>query len=348
LKQENLLRSDVEDSFKSYLSKTKDQIESEFSNLFSRIADLRLHEVIEYALLSRGKRLRPLMVILSAQSVEGNQEEVMTLALAIELLHTATLVHDDILDQDEFRRDVPAVHEKWSVNDAILAGDAMISLAINLAADYGRDIMKIAAETGLALCDGEFMDVSIKSIKTSENEYLEKTKKKSASLFKAATQCGAIAAGGSDLEVKCLADYGEHFGMAYQLGDDLSDITSLGDGIPKDLRERRISLPLIHLYKSSNLAERKTLLNDLQILDRKDPVLKKIALDRILQNLGVKDSLGYCRKKINGYIDQSIADIQSLRDTSSKFHLIQMVESLRQMHGPSINQRVKNGMHGLA
>jgi len=144
-----------EEMFQSYVENTKQLVESELSNLVSRMGDLRLHGRIEYALLSHGKRLRPLMVILGAQSVGGNREDVISLALAIELLHTATLVHDDILDQDKFRRDIPAVHEKWSVNDAILVGDAMISLAINLTADYGRQILKITSETGLKLCDGE-------------------------------------------------------------------------------------------------------------------------------------------------------------------------------------------------
>jgi len=318
-----------EKTFRLYVESTKQLVESELSNFVSRIAYLRLHGRIEYALLSHGKRLRPLLGILSAQSVGGNREDVMSLALAVELLHTATLVHDDILDQDKFRRDVPAVHEKWSINDAILVGDALIALAINLAADYGREILKIASESGLALCDGEYMDVSTTSIEMSEKEYLEKIRKKSASLFKAATQCGAIAGGGSDLEVKCLADFGEHFGMAYQLSDDLSDITSLTDGIPKDLRKRRIGLPLIHLYKSSSLVERETLLSDLQILAREDRAVKKIALNRILQNLKTNGSLGYCMKKINEYVDQSIADIQPLRDTNFKFHLVQMAKSLR-------------------
>jgi len=318
-----------EKTFQSYVENTKQLVESELSNFISKIADFRIHGKVEYALLSHGKRLRPLMVILSAQSVGGNREDVMSLALAIELLHNATLVHDDVLDQDKFRRGVPAVHAKWSVNDAILVGDAMISLAINLAADYGREILKIASETGLALCDGEYLDVSTTSIEMAENEYLEKIRKKSASLFQAATCCGAIAGGGSDFEVKCLADFGEHFGMAYQLNDDLSDITSLKDGIPKDLRKRRISLPLIHLYKSSNLVEREKFLNDLQTLAREDCAVKKIALDRILQNLKSKGSLSYCTKKINEYIDQSIVDIQPLRDTEFKFHLIQMAKSLR-------------------
>ncbi|NIV43766.1 hypothetical protein GWN49_02605, partial [Candidatus Bathyarchaeota archaeon] len=186
--------------FRSYLDMTRQTVETELSNLTSRFGNLNLQEKINYALLSHGKRLRPLMVVLSAQSVGGNQEDVMSLALGIELLHTATLVHDDILDQDKFRRDLPAVHEKWSINDAILVGDALITLAINLIADYGSVILKIVSQAGLALCDGEYIDVSAVSTEMSEHEYFEKIGNKSASLFQAATWCGAIAGGGSDRE----------------------------------------------------------------------------------------------------------------------------------------------------
>jgi len=94
-------------------------------------------------------------------------------------------------------------------------------------------------------------------------------------------------------------------------------------------RKNRISLPLIHLYKSSSLVEREIVLNDLRILAGKDRTIKKVALDRILQNLKTKGSLDYCRKKINEYIDQSIMDIQSLKDTTFKFCLIQMAKLLR-------------------
>lgn len=310
--------------------KNKHRIELELSKLISEYSDLRLHELIEYAVLSHGKRLRPLMVILSAQSVGGVQEKVMNLALAVELLHTATLIHDDILDQDKFRRDAPTVHEKWSMNDAILAGDVMISLAINLLTDYGKKIMKIASETGLALCDGEFMDLSMSSINISEKEYLEKIRKKSASLFKAATQCGAIAGGATALEVKCLADFGEHLGMAYQLGDDILDITSGRDSIPKDLKERRISLPLIHLFNSSDFVEREQIHNDLKALETKDPSLKKRALDQILYNLKIKGSINYCKTKTNNFIEQAILDLHTLNDTSFKVHLIHMANLIKQ------------------
>ena len=112
----------------TYISETRSRIESELSNLCHGLLDLHLHPQIEYALMSNGKRLRPMLAILSAEAVEGNRDDVMSFALACELVHTASLVHDDIIDQDETRRGIPALHRKWSVNDAIIAGDALITL----------------------------------------------------------------------------------------------------------------------------------------------------------------------------------------------------------------------------
>lgn len=267
--------------------------------------DLKLHEKIKYVLLSCGKRLRPLIVILSTQSVGGNRDEVMPLALAIELLHAATLVHDDIIDEDEFRRGILAVQEKLSVNDAILVGDALISIAINLAADHGKEIVKILSDTSLSLCDGECMDLSIKLIKTSEKEYFKKISNKSASLFKASAKCGAIAGGGTDYQVKCLTHFGEHFGIAYQLSDDLSDLTCMKEDVPKDLTKRRISLPLIHLHSSKKQVEREILLNDLQSLARNDSGFENIVLKKVLLDLEINGSTSYCGKKIHEYINQS-------------------------------------------
>jgi geranylgeranyl pyrophosphate synthase len=333
LAQEYLIQPNLQSSFGIYLSKNKCLIELELSKLISKYSHLRLHELIEYAVSSHGKRLRPLMVIMSAQSVGGNKEKVMNLALAVELLHTATLIHDDILDQDKFRRDALTVHEKWSINDAILAGDIMISLAINLIADYGKDVMKIASETGLALCDGEFMDLSMSSLKISEEDYLEKIRKKSASLFRTATQCGAIAGGGTDLEIKSLAAFGEHLGMAYQIGDDISDITTVEGNIPKDLKERRISLPLIHLFNSSNSVERELLQQHLQLLETEDNSLKKEAFHQISSNLKTKGSLNYCIMKTNNFIDQAIIDIQNLKDSNFKGHLVHMANLIKQNVG---------------
>jgi len=269
------------------------------------------------------------MTLLSAESVGGNRADVVSLALSFELLHTATLIHDDILDHEEFRRNSLSIHKKWSVNDAILVGDVMISLAVNLAADYGKSILKIISETGVTICDGEYMDISMNSIKMTEQEYVEKIRKKTALLFRASAQCGGIAGGGSPFEVKCLAGYGEKFGLAYQLRDDLSDIASLRTGISSDLQLQRISLPLIHLYTSSSSMERNLLLHDLEIMNKNHDFSRKQAFNRVLQSLLSKNSLKYCKVKIDEYVAGSIANIEPLKKVNPKSHLCRMVKLLR-------------------
>lgn len=189
MKQEYSLKGKAEHNFKSYVSRTQLQIESELKKFTSRLSERNLHPQIEYALLSEGKRLRPILAILSAETVGGNRNKVMPLALAFELMHTATLVHDDVIDQDETRRNKPALYRKWSVNDAILTGDALIALAVELASKYGEEILKTVARSALELCDGERMDIT-SSLKTAtEESYFKRIGEKSASLFRTSTYC---------------------------------------------------------------------------------------------------------------------------------------------------------------
>jgi geranylgeranyl pyrophosphate synthase len=308
---------------------TRQLINSELLNLVSSLSEVRLHPQIEYALLSKGKRLRPILVILSAQSVGGNQEEVMPLALAFELMHTATLVHDDIIDGDKMRRGIPALYRKWSVDDAILAGDAMIALAINLAADFGAKIIKTVSQSALELCDGEHMDTSLSLGTITEEEYFLKIKKKSASLFKATTYCGALAGKGSPIEVESLAAFGENFGIAYQLRDDLLDMTITGGFVPKDLKSGRVTLPLIYLYKVSDFVQREKLENDLQILMKGNRVVKNAAIERVSHSLKTAKAFTYCEQKINQYIKKSVDSLKPLKNTPFKTYLTQMTKLLK-------------------
>ena len=150
------------------------EIASETSKLISKIKGLRLGEKIVYALQTGGKRLRPMLVLLSGQSVGGKSQPLKKLALAIELLHNATLVHDDILDNDPCRRDAPAVHSKWGVRSAILVGDALASLSLNLSAEYDKEISELVSQACLSLCEGEYMDAVGVTNKVTEQYYFEK------------------------------------------------------------------------------------------------------------------------------------------------------------------------------
>ena len=322
------LHGDV-DGYQSYFEQVKRAIDSELSNLVPRISDLKLYKKIAYVLRTQGKRLRSTLLMLSGQSVDGEERPLRKLALSIELLHAATLVHDDILDQDRFRRNALSAYVKWSIRDAVLIGDMLAAISLNLAADYGEEILKIITQTGLLLCDGEYMDVEMAEEEMSETDYLEKIRKKSASLFKTATRCGAIAAAGSPLEIDCLAEFGENFGMAYQIKDDLSDIVSLKNDIPPDLREFRVTLPLVHAYEIAKKGATRALLQGLKSQKEVNSSEENVLLGRLYESLETSGSLRYCVSKINYYSQRATTSLKPLRDSVYKSYLIVMAQSLR-------------------
>jgi len=313
---------------RQYLSQIRRQIILELSNFVSKIAELRLLPQFQYTLLSSGKRLRPILVILSGQCVGGDKDKLMPLAIAFELVHTASLIHDDIIDGDELRRDVSTLHRKWSVEDAILAGDAMFALAIDLAANFGAEVMKVISQSALELCDGEYMDVHCSLKTATQQEYFLTIKKKAAALFRASAYSGALIGGGSPFEIESLSRYGENFGIAYQLKDDLLDLTSSIESIQEDLKILRITLPLIHLHEMSDLKRREQLETHLQSLFEREQNSSLTAVRRIKRMLRESGSITYCKERITEYVQRSIDSIMPLKENDFKSYLIEMAKSL--------------------
>jgi len=329
LKQEIAFEDHPRDAFKAYISKARSQIESELSKFVASLPELSLHPQIEYAVLSKGKRLRPLLVILSAESVGGNRKKAMPLALAFEFMHTATLVHDDIIDQDDTRRDRPAMHKKWSLNQALLAGDSLIALAVDLASAYGETIMKTVAKSALDLCDGENMDITFSPKMMTEESYFQKIRKKSASLFQAATYNGALAGGGTLAEVNSLSTFGENFGMAYQLKDDLLDLTNKNTSELKDLRRGRLTLPLIHSYSNCSPDERRHIDDGLQTFLNTDTATNTESTKQILEIIRKTGSREYCEKRVDEFLHQAVASISELEQPEYRTYLVEMVKALK-------------------
>ena len=329
MKQEYSLKNGKKYAFKSYISETKSLIDSELSKFVAKLSELNIHPQIEYSVLSKGKRLRPLLTILSAESVGGNRDKVMPLALAFELMHAATLVHDDIIDQDDTRRGKPSVHKKWSMNDAILTGDALIGLSVDLASSYGETILKTVAQSALELCDGEHMDITFSLKMATEEWYFKKIKKKSASLFRAAAYCGALAGRGAPLEVKSLSVFGENFGIAYQLKDDLLDLMQKENRILRDLEIGSIPLPLVHCYNKCKPREREQIENRLQTLMNRKGTIDNETAKQILRIIRQSGSIDYCEKKLDDHLNQAIVSISTLKDTEHKTYLAEMTRALK-------------------
>lgn len=314
-------------SLQSYLLDARQLIETGLKNLLDAMPYMKLRPLLEYALMTKGKRLRPILLILSAQSVGGNPKKILQLALSFELLHTATLVHDDIIDQDVSRRGDKTLYSQWSTNSAILAGDALIALATNLTADYGPQAVKILADVGLELCDGEFVDATLSLSKASEEEYFDKIRKKSASLFKGTACCGALASGGNTSEIEALAEFGEYFGMAYQVNDDLEDLLNKNQ-ISQDLKNGNVTLPLLFLYQHGDEISKKLLADNFG-----NKNITKTNAEKLRVKIEQIGAFSYCRNKVTEYSKLARLSLGGIRDSVFKDYLVQFFDYVNKTEG---------------
>ena len=217
----------------------------------------QLNKASAHLLAAGGKRLRPAVVLLAADAVKpGRSDEILHAALALEVTHTFTLVHDDIMDDDSLRRGVPTVHTKWDMPTGILAGDVLYARAFEhiCMANAGNDA-KVRAVTMLAkacdeICEGQHMDMSFEHrTDVTEGEYLEMVKKKTGVLYAAAAGIGAVLASGNGVQVKALYNFGLNTGVAFQIQDDLIDLLTPAEKSGKDqasdLREGKQTLLMI-------------------------------------------------------------------------------------------------------
>jgi len=321
---EETLKSYSKD-FQSYSDIAKELIDSELRTLLPAMAELKLQKQIEYALQTKGKRLRPTLVLLSGESVGGKRKDLRNLALAIELLHLASLVHDDILDEDLFRRNTFSVYAKWSVKDAILVGDLLASLSLSLCKGYKREILNAMIDTCMQLSDGEYSDIKLNGAELKEKAYIEKIGKKCASLFSAACECGALAANGSPGEIKALKLYGKNYGLAYQIRDDISDAQISASDLQPVANKFRATLPIIHAYESAT-SEKRARLRRLLSEKTQDNLRAFLDETRVYFENG---SLSYCANKVNDYVERAVASLAQLKDGIFKNHLIEMAEFLR-------------------
>ncbi|MEM2942303.1 MAG: polyprenyl synthetase family protein [Candidatus Bathyarchaeia archaeon] len=226
-----------------------------------------LYEASLHPILSGGKRVRPLLTLVSCESVGGDFRKALPEAIAIELIHTASLIHDDLIDQDLERRGSPTVHVKYGVDLATLAGDLLISKAMHILSSSPGKIREIVSQACVQMCEGECMDMIFKKHPeaVTEENYLEMAKKKTGALVRAAAMCGAIIGGGSNRQVEALSKYGEFVGLSLQLRDDVQEIliavAGCGAATTNRLLGEGSNLVLIHSFNSSDRPSRDSLRN---------------------------------------------------------------------------------------
>ena len=232
--------------FKSRTLHYQTRIEHAISDVLGRFSNSTFYEPLNYA-IQGGKRVRPLIVLLSYDGVgTGNPltDNPMPAAIAVELLHTESIIHDDIIDRDEVRRDKSALHQRFGVNPSILSADFVLGIILDIASQYpdsriGRELSKSV----LRMSEGEYSEFKIDSNggKISTEEYVSVISNKTASLFQTSARIGAMLAGAKLQTIDALSDFGLNLGIAYQMQDDLIDWNE-GDALEKALGAERTSL----------------------------------------------------------------------------------------------------------
>lgn len=218
-------------------------------------ADNKLQqEVLRYIGSRRGKQLRPLLTLLSAQICNPVTDKTLRSAVALELLHTASLVHDDVVDSSDTRRGVAAVHAKWTNKIAVLIGDYMLAKVIGLVAEVRNiRILEIVSNLGKSLSSGEMTQLHVgQSMWIEEERYFQVIEQKTAQLFQACAEAGAESAGCTPRQRTALRDYGRLLGLCFQIKDDIfdySDLEELGKPTMSDLRDGKVTLPLIEALR---------------------------------------------------------------------------------------------------
>ena len=215
-----------------------------------------------HLLFSGGKRLRPLLMVLCARICGYNGNYDKRFSTIFEYLHTATLLHDDLVDDATIRRGKPVAHAIWGNSTAVLVGDFLLARALSIAADAELPkVIKVVAEITEHMSQGEIHQLMRKGhIDLSQSEYMEVIRCKTAVLFQGACRISAMIADAAAEEEKALSDYGFHLGMAFQMADDLLDYTAdpdvLGKAVGADLKEGNLTLPVIYSLKQANMKDR--------------------------------------------------------------------------------------------
>lgn len=253
-------------------------------NLFSFIekkSPAGLYKPMNYVLNGGGKRIRPMITILTCEAFGGTFDDSINAAVAMEILHNFTLVHDDIMDNADTRRGRETVHKKWDVNTAILAGDGLLGLAyrslLKTNSPHIADITKIFTESMIEVCEGQSFDTEFESRDDVTNrEYLMMIGMKTSRLLEACAVTGVMIGDGSEDDVGTMRSYAENIGLAFQIQDDLLDITAdekeFGKTIGGDIRKGKKTYLLIKALETAGEG------NDIQLLS-------KVAL----QNSGITD-----------------------------------------------------------
>ena len=275
----------------------------------------RIPEVTAHLVEAGGKRLRPMLTLASAEICGYDGPFDVHLASTVEFIHTATLLHDDVVDESGKRRGRPTANLLWDNKSSVLVGDYLFSRAFQLMVETGSlRVLDILSNASATSAEGEVLQLTAaRDLRTDEAVYLQVVRGKTAALFSAATEVGGVIAGAPDVQVKALFDYGDALGISFQIVDDLldyqGDSSATGKNVGDDFRERKLTLPVIKAVALADAEERAFWLRTIEKGDQREG-----DLDHALALLHKHDTLEATRQDALGYASSAKAALQVLPD----------------------------------
>lgn len=293
-----------------------------------------LYEPVRYAVQAGGKLLRPILAQITCEAVGGKSEDVLDAAVALELVHVFSLVHDDIMDNDDMRRGRATVHKKWDINTAILAGDAILIKAYEALGRVQRlylpRVLSEFSQAILQVCEGQALDIEFEHRDdVTLDDYFMMIDRKTAKLFSLACELGAILGGVSEEHIAAMRTYGMKLGRAFQVQDDLLDILAdeeiLGKNVGSDIQEDKKTFLMVYTrqHGKREQLEQLTSFSGREHLAKKD-IQKIIAL---LDEIG---TIAAARKEIKSALEQARRALAALSDNKSRELLSVLLDMLEQ------------------
>jgi len=267
-----------------------------------------------------------MMVIVSARTLSEPSEGSYLAAVVVELLHTATLVHDDVVDDAEIRRGFPTINKIWRNKISILMGDYLLAKSLIIATEIGNlELMNIIANVAKSMSKGELLQIQkSRKLNITEEEYFQLIKDKTASLISACCELGAMTTNANDGQREALKNFGLNLGVAFQIKDDLLDYQSnsgiLGKPTAHDLKDKKITLPLLYAFQKSSLSDRKRVIHQL-----KNGVKRK-EITQIIDFIKTHDGINRAEQKAEYFKNQAISHLNFLPDTKARNVLTDLAE----------------------
>jgi len=284
---------------------------------------LLLDKIMNYIVKRKGKQMRPMFVFLSAGVTGKIQDSTYRGASLIELLHTATLVHDDVVDDANYRRGFFSINALWKNKIAVLVGDYLLSRGLLLSIDnQDFELLKIVSDAVKEMSEGELLQMEkARSLDITEDIYYDIIRQKTASLISSCCAVGASSSGANGQSVEKMKLFGEKVGMAFQIKDDLFDYGTkeIGKPLGIDIKEKKMTLPLIHALQKSSWLEKKSVIR--KVRNNK----KSGTVEKVIQFVNEKDGIVYAESVMNRYMDEAMEILDTFEPSEYKESLKDMV-----------------------